>query len=211
MKQTIARKVKATIAGLGMLLSTVPALAGDGWATIQPSYNAKSEAATVRVEGGTQLPLDLSLYGFADVDATTENPLDLESFYSEVRLTKALGKGFGVAAEYNGGTGMKGTVRAGVTYMPKLGKGSFTLLKAFPVDTAGYGAQLDLYSEQQMGKGWSGSVLADYNVDPGTVYAELKIKKELSSLVSVYGQARCFGTPSKMDCAPVAGLEVKLR
>jgi len=197
--------------GMLMLLSAMPVFAGEGWTTVQPAYNLKRKAATVRVEGGRRLSLDLSLYGFVDVDATKEHPLDFESFYGEMRLDKNLGRGFALAAEYNGGTATKDTIRAGLTWTPQLAGKNFTIVKALPVDTAGKGAQVGLYSLQEFGNGLSGSLLAEYNFNPETIYAELRIKMELSNTLHLYGEARCSGKLAKMVCAPVVGLELKVQ
>src|SRR3990167_4338497 len=83
-------------------------------------------------------------------------------------------KGLSAAAEYNGGSGIPGKTRLGVTYTPNFGKGNFTMVKIFPINIgAQKDAQLSFYSSQKINDYLSVNVLGDCNMDTGKIYKEL--------------------------------------
>ena len=67
---------------------------------------------------------------------------DLDSFYTEARLTHTLHRGLGVQAEYGDGSGRDNSVgRFGLVYKVPLAS-HFVSLRGFPLETDGDGGQL---------------------------------------------------------------------
>lgn len=205
----------ATLAALVNFTLAKPAKADGLWGNIQPAYNTEAEHATVRLEGGAKLPYRLSTYGFMDFDATKEHKADVENVYVEGRLNYSLGgiheklARFGVTAEYNGGNGMEDIVRLGVSSTPPIGHGNFTFIKFYPCETSGrVGPQASFFSEQDIGKRLSLNALADYNLDPRTIYLELGADVKLTDHLKVFGQGRGFGPIGGIvEWVPIVGMK----
>ena len=199
---------------ISSLLCAATASAG-GWANMQPAYNTREDHATVRVEGGTKLAEHVNMYAFMDLDTTKADPFNFESIYAETRLKLGLDglekrlKSFELAAEYNGSTGGKDTVRFGLLYTPHVGKGNFTQFKLLPFETSGEkGAHVGVYSSQTLGKRLTLSALAEYNLRPRAIYFEGEANIKMTQPAALLLQARGFGKiDGKIDVAPVIGLK----
>ncbi len=209
MRHAIAK----TIAGAGLLaLLARPAAAGS-WGNVQPAYDAKDRHATVRVEGGADLSDKVNVYGFADLDATGEKPFDLTGVYAEGRIARSLGdvsrklKDVSAAVEYNGGTGGGGTMRLGAIYKPDLGEGQTLIVKAFPVGTNGAGPQASVFRQGRISQAWSGSVLVDYNVKPGTLYSELELDRKVGNGIEAFAQVRLSTGHGAGSPTPIIGIK----
>ena len=197
-------KIVAGVMLVGALSSPVSA----DLANIQPAYNKAEGHATVRVEGGSSITDRISIYGFADLDATDERPADFENFYSEARAIYALGKGVSLGAEYNGGNGMKDLVRFGLFYVPDLGDGNFTIIKVLPFETSGdKGLQVSAYSSQQVTGKVGAAITADYNADSKTMYLEPEINIRTGDNSALFLQGRSFAPADRTpDMSAVFGL-----
>lgn len=204
---------KAAAAAAIALATLVPAKAiAGGFMNMQPAFNTEARHATVRVEGGTSVK-GMDVYGFADLDATKQRPADIESVYAEFRVAYQIAKALGLAAEYNGGTGMKDTVRLGAVVKGGLWKGNFTLVKVFPLETSGEkGPQVSIYISQDIGKTVVLSATADINTKPKTVYLEPEVMARITETAALFIRQGAFGKiGEKMDFAPIMGVKIQLK
>ena len=183
--------------------------------SVFPAYNAKHQHATVRVEGMSEPVERVKVYSFLDADATKEKPADFEHFYWEGRASYSLGAidatiaPVSIAAEYNGGTGIEDTVRAGAMFANSLWEGNFTMAKVYPIESSGHiGMQAGLFVSQDVTDRVGVSALAEYNFKPQAVYGEAEVGVKLTDRLSAVGQVRAF-IPKKSDendIAPVVGV-----
>ncbi len=220
MLENIIRKVKKISIGIALasvLTGCATFSPRNNWLNIQPAYNFEAQHRTVRLEGGTNLTKDLSVYSYSDIDATKEKPTDFESFYNETRLNYLLRpiderlKEFGLAVEYNGGTGTKDVLRFGLTHTTKVGDGNFTLLKFYPIETSGdLGMQVGLYTSQKLTDRLKANLLVDFNLKLRTIYAEPEIDIDITDILKLFCQARISmetDKPKNAEISPVIGLK----
>ena len=185
----------------------LPARAGN-WANVQPAYNLNAEHAIMRLEAGADLSDHTKFYGFLDLDGSKEHPLDLQNFYGEARVMRKLGKSnWAAACEFDVGSDLDDFVRIGATYTPKTGKGNFTQLRLWPLETSGdRGPQLSVFSSQDLTDRVSVNGLLDYNVEPNTAYIEAGIEAKVGRKASIFAQARGFGEiGGAMQISPFVG------
>lgn len=170
------------------MLGTAPVKAQDGWTNIQPGYDTQHDNVTVRLEAGSSIDKNLSMYGFLDTYSVVDGSDDQEGFYAELRLTRSVGGGVGIAVEYNGGSFMDDFVRLGLTYAPNLGEDNFTLLKLLPLGTRDdNNLQICGYSSHSIADIAQASILADYSPDTKFIYMEpeagLKLRNDITAYV----------------------------
>jgi hypothetical protein len=189
---------------LGLLCSGSAASASEGWFNIRPGYDARQKHSTLRIEGGSKSGNGINAYGFSDMDATEQDPYDVENLYSEFRLAYPLrhlpekAKNVGVAVEYNGGTETKDILRFGLTYTPQTGENNFTLFKFLPFETSGEkGPQISLLTSQKLTDRLTVVLLGDYNFNSRTFYLEPEIDVKLTDNATGFVQGR--GSVSRMD------------
>lgn len=207
-KLIIATTLSAAISALN------PVSANAGWFNAGLGYDTKNELVTSRLEGGKNLSDKLNAYGFIDIDSTKENKNEFENFYGEARLSYSLGdinknlENVSLSAEQNVGNNYDDTTRLGLTWTPNIYKDNFTLIKAFPFETAKEkGAQVSIFSSQNIGENVSLSLLVDYNIEDKNMYVEPEVSMKLTDNSSIYVQGRGFGDFKKMDFQPVIGVK----
>lgn len=207
MFQTI-KKIAVACLVLAGALSATSCARTQGWSNVQPAYNARQNALTVRVEGGTDITDKLNCYAFLDADTAEKNSADLENFYGEARVAYALNDVFRVAVEYDCGNNCKDLARVGLTITPKTGKRNFTMLKFWPVETSGQkGPQVCIYSSQKLTDKLSASMTAEYNIDSRTLYLEPELRFKPNDQFFAFLQGRGFGSiDDKIEFAPVIGV-----
>lgn len=194
MKQNKMSKIVALLAGaLISLCSTIyPADAQNKWMTVQPTFNVKQKQLTARLEEGVELSERLSFYGFSDIDSKKQD-IDLENFYSELRVTYNLvdkKPKFGIAAEYNGGNDVRDIIRFGfTTNVIKNGK-NIAFFKYYPIETSGkQGSQLGYYFLRNVTDKLTISTFGDYNIKPNKLYFELELDYRIkNSSLSLEGR-----------------------
>ena len=98
----------------------------EGWANIQAGATLIEPAATMRIEGGGTAFDHLSLYGFTDFSGSKEDPVNLESFYGELRIGMSFGafleslRSISIVSELNAGTNMEEIGRFGFSFSDSL-------------------------------------------------------------------------------------------
>ena len=168
--------------------------AGDSFINIQPSQNTRQQNSALRVEGGKNVNDNLSLYGFADLDAAKEGDVDVENIFLKGRVDYNVKGPLGLAADYTGGNNLDDRVRAGITLTPKTWKGNFTQFTLFPYDSeTDNGTQAVVFGSQKLGKRVIASVLADYDLESKGFYLEPNVDVKLTDKVSAFAQGRAFG------------------
>ncbi|MEE8059069.1 MAG: hypothetical protein V3T17_14720 [Pseudomonadales bacterium] len=117
------------------------------------------------------LPYGLAFWGFTDLDSNQDNEdsrSDMTRYFTEARLTKMFGGGWGVQAEYNDASGTGNNLgRFGVVYKFPLDN-RFVMLRVFPVETDGDGGQVSLIWRTKIGLDnlfFEGFI--DYNIKEG--------------------------------------------
>ena len=208
--------ILAKLAFLALPFLPGKAQASDNWFTFQPGYNIKKEHSTARIEGGSKLKDKISTYGFIDLNASKEEPTNMQSVYAEGRINIQPTKQVPLAltAEYNGATFLEDTIRLGITYTPNLGKNNFTYLKYLPLETSGeHGQQATFFTSQQLTPRLRANLTADYNIDQKVLMLEPKVKLKLTDRVSAFVRNQSFTRPSfkkiREGIAPIIGLEFK--
>lgn len=203
-------KLKNYTKGLAIVAALYASAAGaadNGWMNIQPAYNANDNHVTVRIEGGADVSDKVSVYSFADIDASKQEPLDFENLYGEARFKFTVNDWLKVLAEHDFGTGFKDFTRLGVEITPSIDDNNFTAIRVFPYETDGdVGSQIDVYSAQQITDKLNASILAELKLGIDSLYAELELGYDLSDDVTLFGQLRHFGSlDQKIEPTPVVG------
>lgn len=202
--------VLATVLTAGAILFPLSARAQDSWANARFGFSPNQSYATATLEGSTAFTNTLKFYGFTELDATKDKPLDLgESAFVKLRLTQSLGANTSIIGEFLGATGAQGRGRFGVAFTPSLGKDNFTLLAIFPADTnKEKGPQVFLFTSQQLTDKIYAQLLADYASKPGTVYIEPELDIQIIKHVAAMLQGRISISPSGTNNGIVLGLKV---
>lgn len=116
------------------------------------------------------LPHGLVFWGFTDFDSaqhSSAQQYDLSLFFTEARLARMFGHGFGIQAEYNGATGAGNDVgRVGAVFKFPL-KRHFLMLRVFPLETDGDGGQLSAVWRLRIRARLMFEGFVDYNVREG--------------------------------------------
>jgi len=207
MKKTLEQIIKnailavAVIAALG---TAQPAKAEGEWVDVTHIYKTTERMPSTRVEAGCTAG-GVNYYGFVDYE---NNEL-----FGKVRAIKPIGNGFGLSAEYTGGTSAESCVRTGITYEPKLGTDNYTRIKVYPFETTGHnGPQIGLYMSQKIRQDAKISILADYNTQNKTLYIEGDLAKQIGKCVYLTAGFRGYGpTDGTIQVSPHVGFKVNVK
>lgn len=98
---------------------------------------------TITTQYSMKLPFQLSVWGFVDRESRGNDDIyDYSQYFTENRLTRMFNKNFGVQIENNDKRGANNSLlRVGLLYKT-VWRDNFFILRAFPLETDGDGAQL---------------------------------------------------------------------
>jgi len=170
---------------LAFLLITGKAKAQD-WHNLTFTHNLSKQRQVLRLQRG-----DESSYGFLDLFG---KGADFETIYSEFRLRRNFGNGFGLGLEYNGGSGVKDLIRPHVAYTTELGP-VFLDVKFSPLEsTLKQGQQLGVYGSVKLPFGFGLESWHDFDYKDGKIIhsGEIELSKNIKKKLSVIGRAEKY-------------------
>jgi hypothetical protein len=146
-----------------------------GWLEILAGYNVSKNSSAIRFHGGFNIK-DFGSYGMIDLLPEGDDSADIDGLYSEIRAWYDFMDNLGIMLDYQGGTGFKDLVRAGLFIHGEKGilSGQARLMG---VDTSMEHEQISLYGVLQLPADLSMDLLVEYNFDyegeSNSIYTEL--------------------------------------
>jgi len=152
-------------------------------------YDTRGKPTSSLVANISDLPLGTNFFGFADFERDPVNG-DIKPPYSEMKISKKLENGLGVALEYDRDFNVpEGIVRKGFIYEPdvsKFIKDAFIGINFYPLSNPDKGSQIGVYGKKDFNnKDMYVEGFLDYDFDTNKVVSEVQFGKKLKD--KLYG------------------------